>query len=235
MTYRILIIEDNLIALRTMAAYLEKDGYVIETAVDGETGYDLVKRGRYDLILLDLGLPGIDGTEFLSLLRRDCVIPVIVVSAKGSDIEKVVAFNLGADDYVVKPASPIELSARIRAVLRRGQAEVLPSRWLRIGSIVVNLRQREAFHRGIRLNLTVREFDIFRLFVTHPGVVYDKSEVFRLIWEEGTEYDEAVVSVHISRLRAKLVFDDVPPIITTVWGIGYKFDGTAVPIDHPDA
>lgn len=235
MTQTILIIEDNQIALRTMAAYLVKDGFSVKMAIDGETGYDILKQEPIDLILLDLVLPGIDGTEFLSLLRREYDTPVIVVSAKDCDIEKVVSLNLGADDYVVKPASPIELSARIRAVLRRSQIENSHTRCLRIGSIVVNLREREVVHQGVRLKLTVREFDIFRLFITHPGVVYEKKDIFRLVWKAGTVFDEATVNVHISHLRSKLALDDVPPIITTVWGIGYKFEGASITIDTIEA
>jgi len=234
MEKRILIIEDNALAAKAMASKLDTNGYETVVAMNGEAGLAAIDRQTFDLVLLDLGLPGMDGTEVLTLLRRKNDIPVIIVSAKNSDIDKVVGLGLGADDYIAKPASPIELVARVKAVLRRAASVARGSRWLAVGKLMIGMESHEVFRDKKNLELTAKEFDILKLLVTHPGIVFSKKAIYQNVWNDGAWFDDNSVSVHIRRLRAKIEDDaSNPTIVSTVWGVGYKLDGTVTPVENP--
>jgi len=230
---RVLIIEDDADIAELMRMHLHDEGYAIEQAADGETGMQLLARGRWDALVLDLMLPGIDGLEICRRARAMArYTPIIITSARSSEVHRILGLELGADDYLAKPFSVLELVARVKALLRRSDALALNAR-LDAGSLAVDgLRidpiAREVALDGKPVELTPREFDLLHHFARHPGKVYSRMELLDQVW--GYQHDgyEHTVNTHINRLRLKVEADPGKPRrILTVWGRGYKFSAPA--------
>ncbi|OKP88803.1 DNA-binding response regulator [Paenibacillus helianthi] len=236
MPQRVLLIEDDEAISEMVRSYLVKEGYEVETAFDGETAERLFHRsGAYDLVLLDLMLPKRSGNDVLQTIRRDSLVPVLIMSAKDSDVDKALGLGFGADDYITKPFSMIELAARVKAAIRRagyaaaGSAsqETAPveakSNRISLRGLTVDFDNFSALKNGEEVKLTAKEFQILKLFVSSPGRVYTKAQIYSSVWEDDYYGDENVINVHMRRLREKIEDDpSKPEYIKTLWGIGYK-------------
>lgn len=228
MTPKILIVEDDLEIHQLLTAYLQKEGYDTISAYNGNEAISLITQESFQCLILDLMIPGIDGYEVLRRLRETKDIPVLILSAKGEEVDKIIGLGLGADDYVTKPFGLGELSARVKAMLRRyfyfnQQHKELAPKVLTHGSLVINLQTYEVTSGSDKIPLTAKEFEILKLFLSHPSRVFTKAQIFQSVWREESFSDENTVMVHIHRLRTKVEPDPSQPIyIQTVWGIGYK-------------
>lgn len=236
MPQRVLLIEDDEAISGMVRSYLVKEGYEVETAFDGEAAEKLFHRnGAYDLVLLDLMLPKRSGNDVLQTIRRDSLVPVLIMSAKDSDVDKALGLGFGADDYITKPFSMIELAARVKAAIRRagyattGSAsqETAPveakSNRISLRGLTVDFDNFSALKNGEEVKLTAKEFQILKLFVSSPGRVYTKAQIYSSVWEDDYYGDENVINVHMRRLREKIEDDpSKPEYIKTLWGIGYK-------------
>ncbi len=226
------MIEDDPTVAEIVVRYLERDGYEATWESDGAVGLARAIEVEPDLVVLDLMLPGIDGFEVCRRLRETLPVPIIMLTARGEETDRLLGLELGADDYVAKPFSPRELVARVRAVLRRAGGQVLPpsgTSVVRAGALVVDLAARQVTRRGQGdpevLALTAREFDLLAHLCTHPGTAFRREELLEAVW--GYTYgDASTVTVHVRRLREKLEADpSAPTLIATVWGVGYRWDG----------
>lgn len=232
MNKKILIIEDDPAINEMVAGYLSKDGFGIETAFNGEEGLKRFSDEEFDLILLDIMMPKLDGLEVMRIIREKSVTPILIMSAKDSDVDKAVGLGMGADDYISKPFSMIELSARIKAMIRRAtkfsgtaQKEDLKTKSINLHELTIDFDNFSVSKNGEDIKLTSKEFDILKLFVTNPGRVFTKAQVYSQIWNDDYYGDENVINVHMRRLREKIEDDPSDPkIIKTLWGIGYKLE-----------
>ena len=230
MGYRILIADDEAEIRDLLRLYLEKDGYEVLEAADGLETMESVKRENPDLLLLDIMMPGLDGYRVLRNIRETNNIPVIMLSAKGTNTDKILGLDLGADDYITKPFSVVEVLARIKANIRRAtqydstRAESeTETALLTAGDLAMNLADYTVTKRGSRVELTAKEFEILKLLLQNPKKVYTKEQLYSLVWNDAYLGDENAVNVHISRLRNKIEDDSRNPrYVVTVWGIGYK-------------
>ncbi len=230
---RILVVEDEDMVADVVERYLRRDGYEVEVAHDGNAGLAAYRRGAPDLVVLDVMLPGIDGLEVCQRIREDGATPVILLTARGREADKINGLGLGADDYVTKPFSPRELVARVKAVLRRTAAPVRVTDSsgrspLRFGDLEVDAVKRTVLLRGEPVALTAREFDLLAYLAEHPGRVFSREQLMDAIWDEDFEGDAGTgtVTVHVRRLRTKIEQDPSRPVyLRTVWGVGYKFEG----------
>jgi len=228
---RILVVEDEDMVADVVERYLRRDGYEVEVAHDGAAGLAAYRRGAPDLVVLDVMLPGIDGLEVCQRIREDGATPVILLTARDREADKINGLGLGADDYVTKPFSPRELVARVEAVLRRTAAPVRTAdsaggRPLRFGDLEVDPVKRTVLLRGEPVALTAREFDLLAYLAEHPGRVFSREQLMDAIWDEDFEGDAGTVTVHVRRLRTKIEQDPSRPVyLRTVWGVGYKFEG----------
>lgn len=224
---RILVLEDDKAIAELERDYLEAAGFAVSWEADGSRGLEAGLSGVFALILVDLMLPGLSGFEVCRRIREVQDVPLVVVSALSSDLDKVKVLGLGADDFVTKPFSPAELTARVQAHLARydrlTKAET-PARSWSVRGLELNRASRQVWRDGREVVLTPREFEVLELFVTHPGRVFSKEEVFALVWKE--QYgDTTTVTVHVRKLREKLGDDTAAPVyIRTVWGLGYRLD-----------
>ncbi len=224
---RILIIEDDAHLADVVRRYLEREGFEVDVVADGQSGLERAVGWLPDLVLLDLMLPRLSGIEVCRRLRQVAPIPVVMLTARGSEEDKVLGLELGADDYVAKPFSPRELMARIRAVLRRATSaapvSAVPS-VLRAGDLEVDLIGHEVRRNNAPLALTAKEFDLLVHLMSHPGQAFTRQELLWAVW--GYEIgDTATVTVHVRRLREKLERDPSRPVhVATVRGVGYRFD-----------
>ena len=226
MQRRILIAEDNLEISDTMRNYLIRAGYVVSQAFDGGDAIEQARRLSPDLILLDIMMPVADGYEVCESIRRDMNIPIIVVSAKVAEEDKIRLFELGADDYITKPFNILELKARIRALLRRANAAPQQKQpetlLLTAGGITLDPEQRVAVKNGEIVELTAKEYDLIELLVKNPRRVYSRENLMDLVWGYTYAGDYRTVDVHIRRLREKLEENPAAPQhILTKWGVGY--------------
>ncbi|MNO43094.1 Transcriptional regulatory protein WalR [compost metagenome] len=236
MPQRVLLIEDDEAISEMVRSYLVKEGYEVETAFDGDAAEQLFHRGgAYDLVLLDLMLPKRSGSDVLQTIRRDSLVPVLIMSAKDSDVDKALGLGFGADDYITKPFSMIELAARVKAAIRRAgyaaagssSQEAAPvqekANKITLRGLTVDLDNFSALKNGEEVKLTAKEFQILSLFVSSPGRVYTKAQIYSSVWEDDYYGDENVINVHMRRLREKIEDDpSKPEYIKTLWGIGYK-------------
>lgn len=227
MKQKILMIEDDLDLCRLLRDNLAREGYEVQICHDGCTGLQEAKRGTYQLIILDLMLPLKNGYEVLAGIREDSVVPVLMLTAKDSEGDKVAGLRLGADDYLTKPFGNSELLARVASLIRRytvfhpGQARNL----LEFGTLSVDISGREVKRNGVPVVLTAKEFDLLLFFAKNPGQVFTKKQIYRSVWEEEYAFDDNNIMVHIRRLWKKIEEDpEHPGLIRTVWGVGYKFD-----------
>ncbi len=220
---RILVVDDERVIVKGIKFNLENEGYEVETGFDGEQAVDMAKTGQFDLIILDLMMPKIDGLQACMRIREFSNVPIIMLTARDEDTDKVIGFECGADDYVTKPFNILELKARIRAMLRRagGSAKEAESR-LSLGAITLDTNTRGAWKNGQPVELTAKEFDLIELFAKHPGRVYSRENLLNLIWGYEYQGDYRTVDVHIRRLREKLEPCPASPVhIMTKWGVGY--------------
>ena len=230
MNYKILIIEDDKEISNMVTMYLKNEGYDIIQAFNGQDGIDKALEINPELILLDLMLPVVDGMECLRKIREKSIVPILIMSAKNSDLDKVLGLGFGADDYIEKPFSIIELSARIKAILRRNNDYIKKENHNDehkkvIGDLVIDFNSISVTKGGRDVSLTNKEFEIPKLFVTRPNRVFTKAQIYNLVWNEEYYGDDNAINVHMRRLREKI--EDIPSkpqIIKTLWGIGYKYE-----------
>jgi DNA-binding response OmpR family regulator len=223
---RILIVEDEAIVADVVERFLRHDGYETLIARDGMAAVAEFERFMPDLVLLDLMLPGLDGIEVCRQVRARSDKPIIMVTARTDEADRILGLGLGADDYVTKPFSPRELTARVRAVLRRYKAAPnAGSDLIRIGDLRINLRTRQAMRNSEPISLTGREFDILVFLAGSPGQVFSREQIMNRVWDFDFAGEEGTVTVHIRRLREKIEVDPSRPRhLKTVWGVGYKLD-----------
>jgi DNA-binding response OmpR family regulator len=223
---RILVVDDEPTVREVVQHYLEREGYRVQAAEDGPAALAAFRAHLPDLIVLDLMLPGVDGLEVCRQVRAKGSTPIIMLTAKGHESDRIVGLELGADDYVVKPFSPRELVARVRSVLRRTLAgdTRAPSPPLRAGDVQVDPVTREVTVADRPVTLTVREFDLLAFLVSHPRQVFSRGQLLRQVWEYRWLGDTSTVTVHVRRLRAKVEDDPSNPLrLQTVYGVGYRF------------
>jgi DNA-binding response OmpR family regulator len=224
---RILIIEDDPTVAEVVTRYLVDDGFVVDHETDGEVGLAAALADPPELVLLDGMLPSLDGFEVCRRLRALTSIPVILLTARGDETDRIIGLDLGADDYVAKPFSPGELVARVRAVLRRVDAPPPAHRAtvMQASGLEIDLAARVARRSGLELRLTAREFELLAYLVAHPGRAFRRDELLEAVW--GYRFgDASTVTVHVRRLREKIERDpSTPDLIATVWGVGYRWDG----------
>ena len=225
---KILIVEDEVAIADLERDYLELSGFDVEVANDGEAGLAEALRGDYNLVILDLMLPGVDGFEICRKVREEKNTPIIMVSAKKDDIDKIRGLGLGADDYMTKPFSPSELVARVQAHLARYErligsaAEV--NKVIEIRGLKIDTTARRVWVNGEERTFTTKEFDLLTFLASHPNHVYTKDELFSEIWDMESIGDIATVTVHIKKIREKIELDTSnPQYIETIWGVGYRF------------
>ncbi len=228
---RVLIIEDDRDIADVVALNVEDLGLETDRAADGESGLRKALEGGYALIILDLMLPGLDGVSVCSRIRQsDPVTPIMMLTARGEEMDRVIGLEIGADDYMTKPFSLRELTARIRALLRRARAgrEEIPPPPLEFRGLRVDFEKRKVSREGSVVELTVKEFDLLALFIRYPGRAFSRADLLELVWGFQFEGYEHTVNSHINRLRGKIEPDPArPTYLQTVWGIGYRFAESA--------
>ena len=221
---KVVVVDDEQVLVKGIKFNLEHEGYQVEAGYDGEQAVELAREGGFDLIILDLMMPKIDGLQACMRIREFSNVPVIMLTAKDEDADKIMGFECGADDYITKPFNILELKARVRALLRRSGAAVQKQSGgtLTVGHIRLDSGERAAWKDGQRVELTAKEFDLMELLMRNPGRVYSRENLLNVVW--GYEYigDYRTVDVHIRRLREKLELDPAnPEYIRTKWGVGY--------------
>jgi DNA-binding response OmpR family regulator len=223
---KILVVDDEPTLVATVKYNLEREGYQVATAADGESGVAVARAERPDLIILDLMLPGLDGFEVCRILRREMTAPILMLTAKTEEVDKVVGLELGADDYVTKPFSMRELLARVRALLRRAEAPPPEAKVLTAGDLQVDLRRRQATWRGQALVLKPKEFDLLVFFLQNCGRAFTREQLLDQVWGYDFAGDTRTVDVHVSWLRQKIEDNPAKPTrLLTVRGVGYRFEG----------
>ncbi len=221
MARTILVVDDEPNITRLLGMYLTKEGYTVETAGDGATAVAKARANHYALILLDLMLPGMDGLEACRTIRRTSDVPIIMLTARSEDVDKIVGLEVGADDYVTKPFNPRELVARVKAVLRRYEAAASPERQvLTVGDLTVDLDRREVRIGDEFVEVRAKEFALLVALAKRPGVVVPRDRLLNDVWGYEYSVDTRTVDVHISTLRDRLL--NASARIETVWGVGYK-------------
>jgi two-component system alkaline phosphatase synthesis response regulator PhoP len=225
---KVLIVDDDIKIVELVKLYLNRDGYSVLTAYDGNQALKLARETHPDLIVLDIMLPGIDGLEICRILREESPVPIILLTARTTEEDRIIGLDLGADDYVTKPFSPKELAARVRAVFRRTPDESLqrgPSE-LKYGDLTVNFPKHQAFLSGKALNLTPVEFKLLGVMIREPQRVFSRAQLVEKVLGFDFEGFDRTIDVHILNLRRKLEPDSSHPnLIKTVYGAGYKFSG----------
>ncbi len=223
----ILVVDDEPQVLEVLKLYLTRDGFRVTTAVDGQAALSTFEERSPDLVVLDLMLPKIDGLEVFKRLRAKRTVPIIMLTAKGDELDRVLGLELGADDYIVKPFSPREVVARVKNVLRRASPEILDGadKPITHGELHIDPRTRVVQARGRPVELTSKEFELLYFLAQHPSQVFTRAQLLDKVW--GYEFfgDASTVTVHIRRLREKIEAKPAEPrYLSTVWGVGYKFE-----------
>lgn len=220
---KILVVDDEKLLVKGMKFNLENEGYEVETAYDGAAAVELAKKGDLDLIVMDVMMPGLSGSDACMKIREFSEVPIIMLTARSEDADKIIGLESGADDYITKPFNILELKARIRALLRRaGQTAQKRTELLTVGSISLDPERRIALRDGVPVDLTAKEYDILELLIKNPHRVYSRENLMDLVWGYTYAGDYRTVDVHIRRLREKLEHDPAEPEhIMTKWGVGY--------------
>ena len=226
---KVLIVEDEEAIADLEKDYLELSGFEVEIAYDGTTGLERALNEEFDLVILDLMLPGVDGFEICRQVRDRKNTPIIMVSAKKDDIDKIRGLGLGADDYMTKPFSPSELVARVKAHMARYErligSNVEENEVIEIRGLKIDTTARRVWVNGEERSFTTKEFDLLTFLASHPNHVYSKDELFSEIWDMESIGDIATVTVHIKKIREKIEYDTSKPLyIETIWGVGYRFN-----------
>ena len=225
MAQKILICDDQPIIHETLGVYLENEGFEHISAMDGAEALSLANTAKPDLILLDLMMPKVSGIEVCRKIRAESRVPIIILTAKGEEIDRILGLELGADDYIVKPFSAREVVARVKAVLRRfTNAKEEPQKVLRFDNLEININNYDVRVNGEKIAFTPKEVEIFQLLASHPGRVYEREQILSQVW--GYDYfgDTRAVDTQIKRIRQKLPQEGVSWSIKTVYGVGYKFE-----------
>jgi DNA-binding response OmpR family regulator len=221
---KVLVVDDEPMIREIVVGYLERDGFKTLEAADGDRARELLEHDSPDLVVLDLMLPGTDGLELCRWIRSRSRLPVIMLTARGEETDRIVGLELGADDYVTKPFSPRELAARVRTVLRRAETEVVADERLSYNGLVIDFSSREVTKGGESLRLTAREFDLLWFLASHPRRVFSREHLMRRVWGYSAALDTGTVTVHMRRLREKIEDEPSRPRhLETVWGVGYRF------------
>ena len=221
---KILIIDDEELLLKGISYNLESEGYEVVTGTDGAQAVALAKDPEIRLIILDVMMPVMDGLEACRQIRQFSDVPIIMLTAKTEDMDKLLGFDHGADDYLTKPFNILELKARIRAILRRSSKQQASTGRITRGCITVDPQSRNAYKKGVPVELTAKEFDLVELLIRNPNRVYSRENLLDIIWGDDYRSDIRTVDVHIRRIREKLEQNPaVPEYIMTKWGVGYYF------------
>ena len=227
MPFRILAVDDEPLILKGLRFSLEQDGYLVEEALDGQTALEMIQATQYDLVLLDVMLPVVSGTDVLRQMREFTDTPVIMLTAKGDDMDGILGLEYGADDYMVKPFNILEVKARMKSVLRRTQSKVPASHTIQFKNLVIDPTARSCMRDGREINLTVKEFNLLMTLAQEPTKVFSREQLHQALWKSEKadgKYDLRTVDVHIRRLREKIEEDPArPSFIMTKWGVGYYF------------
>jgi len=220
----VLVVDDEPIVRDVVVRYLRRDGFDTLEAADGDTARKLIESASPQLVVLDVMLPGTDGLTLCRWIRSRGELPVIMLTARGEEADRIVGLELGADDYVTKPFSPRELAVRVRTVLRRTAHASLPAERLELGRLIVDARTREVTVDGRQLRLTAKEFDLLFFLASHPRQVFSRDQLMDRVWGYAAALDTGTVTVHVQRLRSKIEPDPrTPRYLETVWGVGYRF------------
>ena len=229
---KVLVVDDEKLIVKGLRFSLEQDGYEVDCAYDGEEALEMARSSDYDIILLDIMLPKLTGFEVCQQLRETKDVPVIMLTAKGDDMDKILGLDYGADDYITKPFNVLEVKARMKAILRRSKGEKRSRKPADEGDVIVSggLRldtaNRRAYIEGVEVNLTAKEFDVLELLATNPRKVYGRSDLLDIIWGKDYPGDGRTVDVHVRRLREKIEKSPGDPrYVRTKWGVGYYFEG----------
>lgn len=228
-TVKVLVVDDEKLIVKGIKFALEQDGYEVDCAYDGKEALELAGSGGYDIILLDIMLPKLTGFEVCQQIRETSDVPIIMLTAKGDDMDKILGLDYGADDYITKPFNILEVKARMKAILRRSKGdrgEYEAGAVIEVGDLKLDTGNRRVYIEDKEVNLTAKEFDVLELLAMNPARVYSRSDLLDLIW--GKEYpgDGRTVDVHVRRLREKIEKEPGDPrYIHTKWGVGYFFEG----------
>ena len=225
---KILVVDDEKLLVKGIKFNLENEGYQVECAYDGAAAVELARTGNFDLIILDLMMPEIDGLEACVKIREFSSVPIIMLTARSEDTDKIIGFECGADDYITKPFNILELKARIRALLRRasGAVQAKQQSHITVGGLTLDTEQRVAIRDGETVELTAKEYDLIELLMKNPRRVYSRENLMNVVWGYSYTGDYRTVDVHIRRLREKLERTPAEPeYIMTKWGVGYYFKG----------
>jgi len=223
---KILVVDDEKLLVKGIKFNLENEGYQVECAYDGAAAVELARTGDFDLIILDLMMPEMDGLEACMQIRQFTNVPIIMLTARSEDSDKLMGFESGADDYVTKPFNILELKARIRAMLRRAGTSVQKVTQLTVRDLTLDLEQHVAIRDGESIDLTAKEFDLLELLMKNPRRVYSRENLMNIVWGYNYQGDYRTVDVHVRRLREKLEKNSAEPeYIMTKWGVGYYFKG----------
>ena len=221
----VLVVDDEPIVREVVVRYLERDGFDTLEAADGDTARALIEQSDLDAVVLDVMLPGVDGLTLCRWIRGRSELPVILLTARGEEADRIVGLELGADDYVTKPFSPRELSARVRTVLRRAGAPATAPERLAFGEVTLDSASREVTRAGEPVQLTAKEFDLLWFLASHPKHAFSRDQLMDRVWGYAATLDTGTVTVHVRRLREKIERDPARPRhVQTVWGVGYRLD-----------
>lgn len=226
-TTRVLVVDDEPTVREVVAGYLRRDGHEVSEADDGPTALELLDGEKFDLVVLDMMLPGVNGLDILRHIRGKGDMPVIMLTARAEESDRVAGLELGADDYVVKPFSPRELAARVNGVLRRATPKASPAGdLLEFDGLTIDNRAREVRLSGELVEMTPKEFEVLAHLAASPRQVFSRADLLRDVWQSSPDWqDPATVTVHVRRIRNKIESDpESPRWITTVWGVGYRFE-----------
>lgn len=224
---KILVVDDEKLLVKGIKFNLENDGYQVECAYDGASAVELARTGSFDLIILDLMMPEIDGLECCMKIREFSNVPIIMLTAKGDDMDKILGLEYGADDYITKPFNILEVKARIKAIMRRVEPKKAAGEAAKIvesGDLRLDCEGRRAYIAGKEIGLTAKEFEVLELLMLNPNKVYSRESLLKLVWGADYPGDVRTVDVHIRRLREKIEENpSEPKYVHTKWGVGYYF------------
>ena len=226
MANKVLVVDDEKLIVKGIKFSLEQDNMEVDAAYDGRQALEMARQNDYDIILLDVMLPELNGFEVCQMLREESDVPIIMLTAKGDDMDKILGLEYGADDYITKPFNILEVKARIKTILRRvsGSVQQQEHRVIRVHDMEVNLIKRSVTLGGKDIKLTAKEFDLLQMFVTNRGTVFSREQMLETVWKYDYAGDARTVDVHIRRLREKIERDtSKPEFIFTKWGVGYYF------------
>ncbi len=229
MAKKVLVVDDEKLIVKGIRFSLEQDGMEVDCAYDGEEALRLATENAYDMILLDIMLPKMDGFEVCQHIRDFSMVPIVMLTAKGDDMDKILGLEYGADDYITKPFNILEVKARIKAIMRRasqGQQKPDDSKVIKNGDLKLDCEGRRLYILDKEVNLTAKEFDLLELLVTNPGKVYSRENLLDLVWGYKYPGDVRTVDVHVRRLREKIEANpSEPKYVHTKWGVGYYYQG----------